>query len=156
MGDRGKVSSTLTAAYIVVTRMEVLDSHRQSSLICSACIVSILLMDVELAASIFFRVKWRIIFKKQCICNKSRLKRPGFYHAEYIVLLTWLTHRIENGVEANVFICHRNALRTKRQINKRRSRRRIFFSQLRDPTRELTGGEASLPGCSVSVHPRTR
>lgn len=132
MGDRGKVSSTLTAAYIVVTRMEVLDSHRQSSLICSACIVSILLMDVELAASIFFRVKWRIIFKKQCICNKSRLKRPGFYHAEYIVLLTWLTHRIENGVEANVFICHRNALRTKRQINKRRSQRRIFFSQLRD------------------------
>lgn len=127
MGDRGKVSSTLTAAYIVVTRMEVLDSHRQSSLICSACIVSILLMDVELAASIFFRVKWRIIFKKQCICNKSRLKRPGFYHAEYMVLLTWLTHRIENGVEANVFICHRNALRTKRQINKRRSRRRIFF-----------------------------
>lgn len=122
MGDRGKVSSTLTAAYIVVTRMEVLDSHRQSSLICSACIVSILLMDVELAASIFFRVKWRIIFKKQCICNKSRLKRPGFYHAEYMVLLTWLTHRIENGVEANVFICHRNALRTKRQINKRRSR----------------------------------
>ena len=130
MGDRGKVSSTLTAAYIVVTRMEVLDSHRQSSLICSACIVSILLMDVELAASIFFRVKWRIIFKKQCICNKSRLKRPGFYHAEYMVLLTWLTHRIENGVEANVFICHRNALRTKRQINKRRSRRRIFFSQI--------------------------
>lgn len=126
MGDRGKVSSTLTAAYIVVTRMEVLDSHRQSSLICSACIVSILLMDVELATSIFFRVKWRIIFKKQCICNKSRLKRPGFYHAEYMVLLTWLTHRIENGVEANVFICHRNALRTKRQINKRRSRRRIF------------------------------
>lgn len=112
MGDRGKVSSTLTAAYIVVTRMEVLDSHRQSSLICSACIVSILLMDVELATSIFFRVKWRIIFKKQCICNKSRLKRPGFYHAEYMVLLTWLTHRIENGVEANVFICHRNALRT--------------------------------------------
>lgn len=54
MGDRGKVSSTLTAAYIVVTRMEVLDSHRQSSLICSACIVSILLMDVELAASTFF------------------------------------------------------------------------------------------------------
>lgn len=53
MGDRGKVSSTLTAAYIVVTRMEVLDSHRQSSLICSACIVSILLMDVELAASTF-------------------------------------------------------------------------------------------------------
>ena len=132
MGDRGKVSSTLTAAYIVVTRMEVLDSHRQSSLICSACIVSILLMDVELATSIFFRVKWRIIFKKQCICNKSRLKRPGFYHAEYMVLLTWLTHRIENGVEANVFICHRNALRTKRQINKRRSRRRIFFNQLRD------------------------
>ena len=132
MGDRGKVSSTLTAAYIVVTRMEVLDSHRQSSLICSACIVSILLMDVELATSIFFRVKWRIIFKKQCICNKSRLKRPGFYHAEYMVLLTWLTHRIENGVEANVFICHRNALRTKRQINKRRSRRRIFFIQLRD------------------------
>ena len=74
MGDRGKVSSTLTAAYIVVTRMEVLDSHRQSSLICSACIVSILLMDVELAASIFFRVKWRIIF---CMI-KSRPFEPGF------------------------------------------------------------------------------